>query len=104
MQILTAPHIRWMAYKGESKDPTDLLFTAETTSVIQFKSNLNVYLANNKTSEDVCDFKVEGSWSERSCVIYVGKSKTIAARVSNSLDKQYGITPIFSRIFFKKNL
>lgn len=77
-KILTA-HSRWLVYRGDSSDSRDLLFTAKTSSVVQLKTKLNVYLAN-RTSED-SDFKVHGSWSERSCVVYVGESNTIAAQM-----------------------
>ncbi|OMP07995.1 hypothetical protein COLO4_06872 [Corchorus olitorius] len=35
----------------------------------------------NNTKEDVCDFKVKGSWSKKSCVIYVGETSTIVAQM-----------------------
>ncbi|CAI9087278.1 OLC1v1021313C1 [Oldenlandia corymbosa var. corymbosa] len=78
-KVFTA-HSRWQVFRGESSHPADLLFTAKTSSMIQLKTKLNVYLANRK-SEDFCDFKVHGSWTDRSCVVYVGESSTIAAQV-----------------------
>ncbi|XP_059668109.1 protein LURP-one-related 15-like isoform X1 [Cornus florida] len=78
-KIWTA-HSRWQVFRGDSKDPADLLFSAKTSSIIQLKTKLNVYLANN-TAEEVCDFKVEGSWFERSCVIYAGESTNIIAQM-----------------------
>ncbi|KAL4311150.1 hypothetical protein GQ457_01G024180 [Hibiscus cannabinus] len=44
----------------------------------QLNSNLDVFLANN-TKEKVCDVKVRGSWSERSCVVYAGESSAVVA-------------------------
>ncbi|KAJ0028837.1 hypothetical protein Pint_34994 [Pistacia integerrima] len=44
------------------------------------KTKLDVFLASN-TKEDVCDFKVKGSWSERSCVIHAGDSSAILAQM-----------------------
>ncbi|CAK9146893.1 unnamed protein product [Ilex paraguariensis] len=73
-------HSRWQVFRGNSKDPADLLFTAKTSSIFQLRTRLNVYLAHN-TTEEVCDFKVEGSWLERSCVIYAGDSSTIVAQM-----------------------
>lgn len=73
-------HDRWYVYRGESKEPNDLLFTVKRSSMIQLKAKLHVFLANN-TKEEVCDFRVEGSWSERTCVIYAGESPNIVARV-----------------------
>ncbi|KAF8397163.1 hypothetical protein HHK36_016070 [Tetracentron sinense] len=78
-KILTA-HRRWQVYRGDSSDSKDLLFSAKKSSLIQFKTELDVILANNK-NEDACDFKIKGSWLERSCVIYAGNSSTIIAQM-----------------------
>jgi hypothetical protein len=51
----------------------DLLFSVKRSEIIQTKSELHVFLAEN-TKEDVCDFKVEASWLEKSCVVYGGES------------------------------
>ncbi|KAG6640277.1 hypothetical protein CIPAW_10G162000 [Carya illinoinensis] len=66
-KIMSAHHT-WYAYRGRS-------------SMIQLKANLHVFLANN-TKEEVCDFKVVGSWFERTCVVYAGDSPNIVARMS----------------------
>lgn len=80
IQIMTA-HSRWEAFRGESSDMRDHIFTAKKSSMIQLKTKLDVFLANNK-DEHLCDFRVEGSWFERSCVIYAGESSTsIVAQV-----------------------
>nr|AFK40426.1 unknown [Lotus japonicus] len=78
-KIMTA-HDRWQAYRGESTEAKDLIFTLKRSSLIQFKTKLDVFLATN-TKEDVCDFKVKGSWFERSCVVYAGESNTIVAQM-----------------------
>ncbi|KAF7845249.1 protein LURP-one-related 10 [Senna tora] len=78
-KIMTA-HDRWHAFRGESTEAHDLIFSLKKSSLIQFKTNLDVFLANN-TKEDVCDFKVKGSWLERSCIIYAGNSNTIVAQM-----------------------
>ncbi|RDX86584.1 Protein LURP-one-related 15, partial [Mucuna pruriens] len=78
-KIMTA-HDRWQAFRGESTDPKDLIFSLKRSSLIQLKTKLDVFLAHN-TKEDVCDFKVKGSWFERSCVIYAGESNTIVAQM-----------------------
>ncbi|KAE9618203.1 hypothetical protein Lal_00041816 [Lupinus albus] len=78
-KIMTA-HDRWQAYRGESTDSKDLIFTLKRSSLIQFKAKLDVFLANN-TKEDVCDFKVKGSWFERSCTVYAGESNNIVAQM-----------------------
>ncbi|GMN40499.1 hypothetical protein TIFTF001_009718 [Ficus carica] len=77
--ILTA-HRRWEVYRGDSSNSKDLLFSAKKSSMLQFKTALDVFLAAN-TKEDVPDFKVKGSWFERSCTIYLGNSSTIIAQM-----------------------
>lgn len=73
-------HDRWQAFRGESTEEKDLIFQLKRSSLIQFKTKLDVFLAHN-TKEDVCDFKVKGSWLERSCIVYAGESNTIVAQV-----------------------
>lgn len=64
-------------FRGESTDSKDVIFRVKNTSPIPYKAKLDVFLAK----ENVCDFKVKGSWSERSCVVYAGDSDTIVAQV-----------------------
>lgn len=78
-KILTA-HRRWEVYRGDSSNSKDLLFSAKKSSMLQLKTELEVFLAAN-TKEDVPDFKVKGSWFERSCTIYLGNSSTIIAQM-----------------------
>ncbi|KAF2305218.1 hypothetical protein GH714_003143 [Hevea brasiliensis] len=78
-KIMTA-HRRWEVFRGESTDTKDLLFSAKKSSILQFKTELDVFLGSN-TSEDVPDFKVKGTWKERSCTIYLGLSNTIVAQM-----------------------
>ncbi|XVF65894.1 hypothetical protein PTKIN_Ptkin09bG0287500 [Pterospermum kingtungense] len=84
-KLMTA-HDRWQVFRGESTEPSDLLFSAKRSSMFQLKTKLDVFLANN-TSEEVCDFKVKGSWLERSCVVYAGESSTIVAQVGRCRHK-----------------
>ncbi|CAL5388899.1 unnamed protein product [Camellia sinensis] len=79
-QKMMTMHNRWQVFRGESKNPADLIFSVKRSSVFQLKPKLSVYLANN-TAEEFCDFKVEGSWFNRSCVIYAGESSTIVAQM-----------------------
>ncbi|KAK1283728.1 Protein LURP-one-related 15 [Acorus calamus] len=53
------------------------------------KTQLEVFLASN-TSENVCDFKVKGSFFERSCTICVGESNTIIAQMK----RKYTVTNV----------
>ncbi|KAK2647482.1 hypothetical protein Ddye_014971 [Dipteronia dyeriana] len=58
-------HNRWHAFKGESTESKDLLFTVKKSSLIQFKTKLDVFLAKN-TKEEVSDFQVKGSCDDDS--------------------------------------
>ncbi|XP_022734698.1 protein LURP-one-related 10-like [Durio zibethinus] len=82
-QKLISAHDRWQVFRGDSTDSSDLIFSAKRSSMFQLKSNLDVFLANN-IKEDVCDFKVKGSWLERSCVIYAGESSKIVAQMQKN--------------------
>ncbi|KAG9147936.1 hypothetical protein Leryth_003530 [Lithospermum erythrorhizon] len=53
-----------------------ILSLRQKSSLIQFRTELNVFLAKNK-SEHLYDFKVIGSWLEKSCVIFSGDSTII---------------------------
>ncbi|KAE8668653.1 Protein LURP-one-related 15 [Hibiscus syriacus] len=78
-KIMTV-HDRWQVFRGESTEDKDLIFTVKRSSMIQFKTKLHVFLASNP-KEDVSDFRVEGSWLERSCTVYSGESNTILAQM-----------------------
>ncbi|GKV51623.1 hypothetical protein SLEP1_g58258 [Rubroshorea leprosula] len=75
-------HNRWQVFKGESTDSSDLLFIAKrsSTAMFQSKTKLDVFLANNK-EQKVCDFKVEGSWSDTPYVFYMGESSSVVAQM-----------------------
>ncbi|XP_004514892.1 protein LURP-one-related 15-like isoform X2 [Cicer arietinum] len=74
-------HDRWEAFRGESTELKDLIFSVKRSSIMfQLKTKLDVFLASN-TKEEICDFKVKGSWFERSCVVYAGKSHNIVAQM-----------------------
>ncbi|KAK1286601.1 Protein LURP-one-related 15 [Acorus calamus] len=77
---LWSNHDRWKAYRGRSFDEKDLLFSAKRSSIFQFKTSLDVFMAANKR-EKVCDFKVKGTFFENSCTIYKGDSFTIIAQM-----------------------
>ncbi|GAA0163135.1 hypothetical protein LIER_19081 [Lithospermum erythrorhizon] len=78
-KMLTA-HRRWQAFRGDSSSSKDLLFSVKKSSLLQLKTKLDVHLASN-TKQDSCDFRIEGSWFERSCTIYAGASSTIVAQM-----------------------
>lgn len=77
-------HNRWEVYRGDSTNASDLLFTAKKTAVFQLRTELDVFLAGN-TAQQACDFKVRGSYLERSCAFYLGNSDTMIAQVSARL-------------------
>ncbi|XP_073135466.1 protein LURP-one-related 15-like [Henckelia pumila] len=77
-------HGRWVVFRGggESADSMDLLFSV--------KSKRDVFLATN-TQEELCDFKIESSWLNRSCVIYAGgDSSNIVAKMQSAQSFLFG--------------
>ncbi|KAK2966103.1 hypothetical protein RJ640_025599, partial [Escallonia rubra] len=90
------PHHRWRVFTGDSKDLANLLFSAKISSIFQLTTNLNVYLANN-TREDLCDFKVEASWSGGRCFIYAGESSTFIARTGFVIINAYILDKIHKK-------
>ncbi|CAL5079349.1 unnamed protein product [Urochloa decumbens] len=79
---LFSMHGTWKVYRGDSTSSRDLLFTVNKTSIFQLKTSVGVFLAEN-TSEEACDFKIEGSYCfdfERSCAFYRGNSNTMIAQ------------------------
>ncbi|KAI4364350.1 hypothetical protein MLD38_020456 [Melastoma candidum] len=70
---------RWNAYRGESSDEKDLLFTVKLKSVFK-SSKLDVFLVNN-VGKDRPDFRVEMNWWRTSCVIYAGDSNSVVAQM-----------------------
>ncbi|XP_078428983.1 protein LURP-one-related 15-like [Wolffia australiana] len=87
-KVLTA-HDKWKVYRGSSTDDKDLLFVAKRSHMLQLKTSLDVFLAAN-TSKNVPDFKVKGSFFERSCSVYVGDTSSIVAQMK----KQYTLKNI----------
>ncbi|KAJ6871732.1 protein LURP-one-related 15-like isoform X1 [Populus alba x Populus x berolinensis] len=78
-QKIMTMHRSWEAFRGESKEEKDLLFTAKKSKLFQFKTDLDVFLGNNKG--EVPDFKVKEGYSESSCSILLGDSNTMLAQV-----------------------
>ncbi|BBH06328.1 Protein of unknown function D [Prunus dulcis] len=71
---------RMASFRGDSTETRDLIFSAKRSSMFQFKTKLDIFLANN-IAEKAPDFRIKGSWFERSCVIYGGNSSTIVAQM-----------------------
>ncbi|CAL5089470.1 unnamed protein product [Urochloa decumbens] len=74
-------HNRWEVFRGDSTNAGDLLFTVKKASMFQLKTELDVFLAGN-TAEQACDFKIRGSYFERSCAFYLGDSNTMIAQTN----------------------
>ncbi|KAI3997932.1 hypothetical protein MKX01_032547 [Papaver californicum] len=88
-----SPNDRWKVYRGDSTDSKDLLFSVKKSqNLIKYKTQLDVFLASNKT-EEVCDFKISQTYSENSCSIYRGDSENIIAEMHKNKtvrDKVHG--------------
>ncbi|KAF9684821.1 hypothetical protein SADUNF_Sadunf04G0158500 [Salix dunnii] len=78
-QKIRTMHDRWEAFRGESKEEKDLLFTAKTSKLFQSETELDVFLDNNKG--EVPDFKVKGGGGESSCSILLGDTNTMLAQM-----------------------
>ncbi|CAL9242628.1 unnamed protein product [Arabidopsis halleri] len=70
--IMVSMHDRWQVFRGGNTEQRDLLYTVKRASMLQLKTKLDVFLGHNK-DEKRCDFRVKGSWLERSCVVYAGE-------------------------------
>ncbi|CAL9134382.1 unnamed protein product [Musa acuminata var. zebrina] len=82
LQKLSSIHDRWQVFKGNNcSDPRHLLFSVKRSSALQSKTELDVFLAAN-TEEEVCDFKIKGSFRNRSCTVYKGDSSMVIAQMS----------------------
>lgn len=68
-------------FRGDSSDCKDLLFSVKKSSLVQFRTELDVFLDGSNTNNQGYDFKVIGSWLEKTCTIYTGHSSTIIAQV-----------------------
>lgn len=80
-KIITARR-RWEIFKGDSADHKDLLFSVRKSSIMQLfgtGTGLEVFMARN-TTEHSCDYKVKGSYFQKSCTIY-SRANTVIAQV-----------------------
>ncbi|XP_024974759.1 protein LURP-one-related 10-like [Cynara cardunculus var. scolymus] len=80
-------HRRWQAFRGESTNAKDLIFSTKKSSVIQRRiTELNVFLSQNK-EEIVGDFKVVGDRKKKSCTVYSFDGTTILGQMhTNHVD------------------
>ncbi|GAB4843002.1 hypothetical protein Ancab_012978 [Ancistrocladus abbreviatus] len=77
---LVTAHRRWQVFRGDSSNTKDLLFSAKKSSLIQFFTKLDVFLAGN-TQESAPDFRVKGSFLDLGCTIYLGSTNTDIAQM-----------------------
>ncbi|XP_050372577.1 protein LURP-one-related 15-like [Argentina anserina] len=84
-QKIMTTHRRWNVFRGDSSDAKNLLFTVKKSSLFQMKTELDVFLAGNTSNEKAFDFKIKGSWGERSCTIY-DRNNTIIAQMHKKHD------------------
>ncbi|KAF9684819.1 hypothetical protein SADUNF_Sadunf04G0158300 [Salix dunnii] len=82
-QKVVSVHRRWEACRGESKEEKDLFFTAKKSKLFQFKTDLDIFLANSKGG--VPNFRVKGGYGESSCSVLLGNSNTMLAQISLTL-------------------
>ncbi|XP_015086878.1 protein LURP-one-related 10-like [Solanum pennellii] len=102
-QKMLTEHSRWNAYKGESTDEKDFLFTIKTTSRFQLKMKIElaIFLANNNSKEKNCDFLIKpGSFGFRRCVVPSGNTYTIGV---NDLLQMHEIITTKSLLIGKDN-
>ncbi|CAM0947971.1 unnamed protein product [Alopecurus aequalis] len=97
-------HSRWEVFRGDSKNPSDLLFSVKKSSMIQFKTEMDVFLAGD-TAQQVCDFKIKGNWFDRSCAFYLGNSTTMVAQMNRKytvsnvlLDRDTFVVTVFPQV------
>ncbi|CAJ2675079.1 unnamed protein product [Trifolium pratense] len=76
---LLAADDNWKAYRGESKEPKDLIFTRMPSEYMQIRTKLNVFLANNN---EVCDFTVKADFSGQSWKVLIGRSDNVIAQIN----------------------
>ncbi|ESQ40037.1 hypothetical protein EUTSA_v10014621mg [Eutrema salsugineum] len=88
---MVSMHDRWQVYRGGSTEQRDLLYTVKRSSMLQLKTKLDVFLSHNK-EEKRCDFRVKGSWLERSCVVYAGDSD---AAIVAQMHKKHTVQSVF---------
>ncbi|KAL4572578.1 hypothetical protein LXL04_019358 [Taraxacum kok-saghyz] len=80
-QKIMTEHYRWNVFKGDSKRESDIIFTTKTPHMIQFKTGVQVFLANKASNKKACDFKIEGSWSKKNCTINMGDTSATIAQM-----------------------
>ncbi|XP_058748503.1 protein LURP-one-related 15-like [Vicia villosa] len=84
---LTATNDTWKAFRGESEEAKDLIFTRKLSSLIQLRTKLDVFLANNSTQD--CDFTVKANLSQKTWKVYIGNSDNLVAQIKKKLGTMF---------------
>ncbi|RLM85662.1 protein LURP-one-related 15-like [Panicum miliaceum] len=74
----------WEAFRGDSSDARDLLFTARRSPAFLMRTQMGVFLAPN-TARQACDFKMKCSYDDRSCDVHLGNSNTKIAQMRRQI-------------------
>ncbi|KAL2337594.1 hypothetical protein Fmac_012040 [Flemingia macrophylla] len=96
-------HHRWEVFRGESRHKDDLLFSVKQHHVIQREANLDVFLASNP-KEDLCDFKVQRSWSGRSYTVGVQSHNIAQIDDKRVAPRTFGFTEESVEVRVKANV
>jgi LURP-one-related len=101
MQIRTV-HNRWNMYRGDSTSHKDLICTIKTPNIglLQFKLEYRMFLANNTSNEQNCDFTVKKGYNNQQMTFYQGDTDKAIAQMhvrQNTMTKileqdSYGLT------------
>ena len=78
----------WEAFRGDSTDARDLLFTARRSPGFLVWTQVGVFLAPN-TAGMACDLKMKCSYNNRSCDVYLGDSNTKIAQVKTTVPSNF---------------
>ncbi|KAL1321856.1 hypothetical protein AAHE18_14G156400 [Arachis hypogaea] len=76
---------RWKAFRGQNMEQLEI-FTRKQSSLLQLRTTLDVFLANNITG--VCDFKlVEAGFFARTWVVNIAESDIVVAQIKHKLGR-----------------
>ncbi|KAG0542227.1 hypothetical protein BDA96_02G085300 [Sorghum bicolor] len=70
----------WEAFRGDGHGGGELLFTAKKSTIVQVRTQMDIFLASNRAKE-VCDFRIKCTFYEGSAEIYLGNSNTVIAQI-----------------------
>ncbi|KAK8928508.1 Protein LURP-one-related 15 [Platanthera zijinensis] len=88
MTKVVTVHDSWQAFAGDSTDDKDRVFNMRRSSNTPPEDVWLVFLAAN-TKEEVCDFKIKGSYHKKIYTFYKGDSSSIVAQEKNKPRKSW---------------